>query len=134
VSADFQTRCVSICFQARSKSSQIQQSQAKPAQRKSKKKVWIFLDWLRRIKRFQGFALTPWPKKSFCPFSSLLGMALSAIRIESTIGTRYQNFWFSPRKIRPSPEAKPPGAARANAWALAGPEGNYPSRRPAAGF
>jgi hypothetical protein len=50
---------------AKTKLSQIQQNPAKPAQRKSKKKAWISLDFLVRIKPFQWVAATPWAKKFF---------------------------------------------------------------------
>jgi hypothetical protein len=46
--------------QGNSKSSRIQQSRAKPGQRKSKKKAWISLDSLVRNEPFQWVTLTPW--------------------------------------------------------------------------
>src|SRR5208282_4382088 len=48
-----------LAFQANSKSSKIQQSPAKPEQRKSKEKAWIVLDFLVRNEPFQRVAPTP---------------------------------------------------------------------------
>jgi hypothetical protein len=42
-----------VCFQARAKSSQIQQNPANAEQRKSKEKGWISLNPLVRIEPFQ---------------------------------------------------------------------------------
>jgi hypothetical protein len=66
--------------QAKSKFSQIQQSPAKPSQRKSKKKAWISLDFLGGIEPFQWFMLTPRAKKSFpASFSAMPLVDLRAL-------------------------------------------------------
>jgi hypothetical protein len=59
-------------FQARSKFSQIQPSQARASQRESKKKAWISLDSLVRIEPFQWVIATPHGKNSLlAPFPPL---------------------------------------------------------------
>jgi hypothetical protein len=75
---------------AKTKSSQIQQNPAKPAQRKSKKKAWISLDFLVRIEPFQSVAATPCGKKFFSrPF---LAKAFGHRRASLATGTRYHEF------------------------------------------
>jgi hypothetical protein len=58
-------RAPGAAAKTKTKLSQIQQSPAKPAQRKSKKKAWISMDFLVRIKPFQWVAATPCGKKIF---------------------------------------------------------------------
>jgi hypothetical protein len=73
-------RSAGAAAKAKTKLSQIQQNPAKPAQRKSKKKAWISLDFLVRIKPFQGVAATPVAKKSFpVPFPRQGPLAIAAL-------------------------------------------------------
>jgi hypothetical protein len=84
-------RSAGAAAKAKTKLSQIQQNPAKPAQRKSKKKAWISLDFLVRIKPFQGVAATPVAKKSFpVPFPRQGPLAIAALH--SATGSRYHEF------------------------------------------
>jgi hypothetical protein len=64
-------------FQARSKFSQIQPSPARASQRESKKKAWISLDSLVRIKPFQWVIATPEGKKFFIRSFPAVGLRAS---------------------------------------------------------
>ena len=78
--------CVLLChIQAKSKFSQIQQNLAKPEQNQSKKKAWIFLDFLVGFEPFQWVAPTPPGKKFLFP---LLSRSLASGGGQASFGDR----------------------------------------------
>jgi hypothetical protein len=67
-------------FKTNPKFSQIQPSLTKPKQRKSKKKAWISLDFLRRFGLFQWVTATPQGKRLFpAPYLPFASRALATL-------------------------------------------------------
>jgi hypothetical protein len=62
------------------------QAPAKASQRKSKKKPWIFLDFLRRIGPFQWVTATPRPKNSLSAPSFPIGVSDRRGRFNQRLG------------------------------------------------